>query len=157
MAENDSLNGGKQLMFVDVVKLIQPKKGFVPTLVRLQRVDQFYSIRADQLYYSLPGLFVTGQILANRKRDIPLFFDRNTGTMYFRKLVSEMVQCPSQVHDNVSSRCKNRETNVVNKELPWWALSGCHVHVDARNMTVESKETLHVTEVLFGPLNLSPN
>ena len=46
MAEHDALDRRQQFMFVDVVKLIQPKKGFVPTLVRFERVDQFYRIRA---------------------------------------------------------------------------------------------------------------
>jgi hypothetical protein len=157
MAEHDSLDSGEQLMFIDIVKLVQPKKGFVPTLVRLQRVDQFYSMRTDKLYYSLPGLFVTGQILANRESDVPLFFDRDTGTMDFRKLVSQMVQCSAQIDYHVPGSGKSQKTNMINKELPWWALSGCHVHVDARNITVLSKEPLHITEILFGPLNLCPH
>jgi hypothetical protein len=47
MAKHLSFDGGEQFVFVDVVKLIQPKKGFVPVLVRLQRVDQFYSLRTN--------------------------------------------------------------------------------------------------------------
>jgi hypothetical protein len=141
-------------MLVDVVKLIQPKKSFVPTLVWLQRVDQFYGTRADQLYYSLSGLFVTGQILTDREGNVPLLPNRDAGTMHFRKLVSQMVQCSSQVDHHVSCGGKSRKTNMISKELPWWALSGCHVHFDARNITILSKEPLHVTEILFGPLNL---
>ena len=157
MAEHESLDGGEQLMFIDVVKLIQPKKGFVPTFVRLQRIDQFYSVRADELYYSLPGLFVTGRIIANREKDFPLFFDRDTGTMGFRKLIGKMVQCPPQVNHNVTSRSESKEAEVEHMDLPWWAISRMNVNVDARNITVSLKNPLHITEILFGPLNLRPH
>jgi hypothetical protein len=46
---------------------------------------------------------------------------------------------------------------VEHMDLPWWAISRMNVNVDARNITVSLKNPLHITEILFGPLNLRPH
>ena len=120
--------------------LVQPKKGFVPTLVRLERIDQFYRFRANELFYSLPGLFVSGLILANRERNVPLLFDSDTGTMHFCELIGEVIQSAAQIDDNISSRRKSEEANVISEKRPWQLFSGTYLHVDSGEITVLSKQ-----------------
>jgi hypothetical protein len=69
-----------------------------------------------------------------------------------------MVQRPSKIMNNISSSRKGIKGDFIARELPWKSLSGLHIHIHARNVTVSTKnDEFHLSEILFGPLNLRPN
>ena len=155
---SESCHGEKQAMFADIVETMKPPKRFVPTLVRLERVEDFYCFRAEELFITLAGLFVSGFILANRKVDLSELLVGSSGAVCYRQLISEMIERTGKIVNHISSGGQRIERDVIKSVRPWRSLKGLHIHVDARDITVSTENNeFHLAEILFGPLNLRTN
>jgi len=89
-------------MFIDVVQLVNsPQRvSMTPAFVWLKRINDFYRLWPDALYFSSLVGFVSSGILRNREFDSTArFLPRRTN---FGQLVCEVVECAPEVVDNIS-------------------------------------------------------
>jgi hypothetical protein len=74
------------------------------------------------------------------------------------ELINQMIQRPAQVTDNITSSGQAVEGDVEGIGLAWNGFERLNVQLSSRSVVVECvKPSLHITEILFGPLNLRAN
>jgi hypothetical protein len=158
MAHDNFPYGKKKAVFARIVKLTEQPKRVVPVSVRLQGIDEFYRPRLDELYVSSLGVFVLGKTLTNRKLASAQLLLRQSRKAGKRQLRYEMVKCAPEIVDNISRRRESVERHMVDKDLTRPYLFGLNLNLSTWAMSVKCRKArFHITEVLFGPLNLRPH
>jgi hypothetical protein len=148
-------------VFVDVVELVNAPQGVAvtPAFVWLKRINHFYRLWPDALYFSSLLGFVSSGILRNREFDSTTRFDRRRSN--HGQLVCEMVERASKIMDNISSA-----RNDINRQSESF-VSGVAGHLESTpdwrirlsdnnvSVIVPTRHNLRfeVCEVLLGPLD----
>lgn len=155
VAHHMSSNIQNQPVLTNVVELVQETKSFVTASVRLYAFDEFYSIRMNQMFYSLQSGFGTGSAIREREVDSSEDTLRRTRSVCHDKLISEVVKGSDQVTDDVSSRAQCIEGDMKYMDKARLMLEGLDLTLSARSITVKLIERrFHVSQILFGPLDL---
>src|SRR5260370_31086267 len=90
-------------MFAEIVKFLESPEVIVPTMVRLECVNNTYRIRRDTIYHSAKFGFVLGSRFVNGELSALV----GTPTAGQDKLPSEMVQAGAQLMNRFSGNQPN--------------------------------------------------
>ena len=145
----------KQPVLIKVVELMQETKSFITAAVGLYTLDEFYGVRMDQMFYSLQSGFGTGSALrereVNRSEDI-LRCIRRVG---HDELIGEVVEGSNEIADNISSGTQGIEGDMKGMDKARRVIAGLDLTLSATDITVKPVQGyFHVSQVLFGPLDL---
>jgi hypothetical protein len=94
---------GQEAVFAEIVKFLELPEVIVPTLVRLQSLDETYRSRVDSLYHSAILGFFLGSHFVDRKTRVGI----GLPTVGQDKLPSEMVETGTQLMDGLA--CDQRD------------------------------------------------
>ncbi len=156
-------NSEKEMMFVSAIELVELPKRLIPTLVRFEPIDSFYSLWPHSLYFSnLRGFVYLG---APKNGEADLSADFGLGhTSGEHELVCEMVEGAAKVVNDISGNRQQSERRIGNgarvEEINR-ALAGFRIFLGANSIRVFPSELFRLgfqlDEVLFGPFDLYPN
>ena len=148
----------QQAVFINTVKLVESPERIIPTLVWFDRVDSFYRLWPHTLHLWQLLFFVFLGRVKNGEVDIwkwPWF----TGSPN-HELIGEMVECTSQVLDDVANDTSNNERRILNCREVIDKLARLRVGLgsDFIGIGIEKgfESDIEVLDMLFGPFNFSP-
>ena len=144
-------------VFSDVVKIIEFPERVVPLFVRLAGVKNFHCVRADSLYFSSLGRFVTSLVVTNRKR-APLEHLRiGIRRVDIDKLENQMIQSATQIADDIRGGAESVECDPDGVGITNEYMRDIRIVIGGTHVSVEFlKPSFHVSEVLLGPFNFRP-
>jgi hypothetical protein len=147
----------QESVLVEIVKFVEFPEAIVPTLVRVERINEIYGSRAHSLYFGANTGFVFGRSLVNGEIGLLV----RSAAVGLDKLPSEVVETAPKLVNGFSSengefqRRLANDTNLVNE------LMSLRVYIDNKSIVVGFEEgtgeSFEVTDVLFGPFDFRPN
>ncbi|MBS1714154.1 MAG: hypothetical protein JST30_07430 [Armatimonadetes bacterium] len=151
----------KFAVLVDTVQLMEPPYGIVPSLVRLDRVDDIKGQWGDLVYYGLlSGLFVRIQGLADRERT-PFELDRVAGRVNVGQVPDKVVKGAPGVVDSVAGQQGNVLIDGGDLRHYILGLSRLRISLDATRVRLGFKERIDdsfkLYDVLLGPSDFVPD
>lgn len=153
---HDGRTGSDQeAVFVNVVQLMESPERVVPTFVRFDRINRFYSFWPETLYFSQFSGFVFCGGVEDRKV-------QKMGGVYSiagdkKQLIDEMIEGASRVVQNVSRDCGDFDGYVRDAAYIVEQLSRIRIMLGIDLIGVAGEKSgdfkLEITDVLFGPFH----
>jgi hypothetical protein len=153
---NDIGNGDQQLMFVHDVKIVKSTQGFIPSLVRLYRIDdKFYDGGVRSLYFSaVDGFYKFVSCVSKGELRLPVRCASSQGD----NLTGHQVQGRMQVVDRISNNQGNLPRHIIGSFELKDILSILRVYLDVKTIEVRlekcEENALKLIDVLIGPFDL---
>ena len=125
------IKGEKRPVLIDVVQSVDFPKNFIPTFVRFEPVDSFYSFGPHTLYFSSLLGFVSSGILCNREFDST----RRRIACHGDQMICQVIECCSEILDNISGSTKRIKTKDSDGLNIWQSsLERCQFCITENNM-----------------------
>jgi hypothetical protein len=160
----DTCRGNQEAMLVDVVEFVENPKLLVPSLVRLQSLDESHCGPGDSLYFGAASGF---QFLEKVSKVFGLSKNREavfSGGLVasgVNELPDEVIQSGSQIVENITDDDGQGQGNWRARWKAVDLIAGLRVvlGVDGIRVRVEKSvnPSLKVTDVLFGPFDFCPD
>jgi hypothetical protein len=152
ISQSESSNE-QEAVLVDIVKFAEHPERIISTLVRLDRVENLFRSRADSLYFSDFGGFVSGFIIADGKhwvgkfgRLLPVSIDQ---------LPNQMIQCTSQVMERISYDQRDAIGRLLSDFNPMNFISCLRIVLNDKTIRICIPECVQdafgILGVVFGP------
>lgn len=156
-------NSKKEMMFVSAIELVEPPKLLIPTLVRFEPINSFFSLWPHSLYFSNLRGFVYLGTSENGKAHLSADFSLGHASGE-HELICEMVKGATKVVNDIPSNREQSERSIGDgKRLHsiYPALAGLRIVLGTNSIRVLPSELFRLgyqlDEVLFGPFDLYPN
>lgn len=148
---------GQQPMFVNIVEFVEAPEIVVPTLIRLERINDAYGARAHSLYLSRRIGFVFGSTLADGEVSV-----RATGLpVCVNQLPRQVVKAASQLVDCLSDQQREDHRGICMNMNSEHSLSGLRVILGQNAVWIGFAEGqdvgFQITDVAFGPFDFRPD
>jgi hypothetical protein len=147
----------QEAVLVEVVKFAENPEQTIPTLVRLDRLDETCRVRVHSLYFALKLGHVFGGSLIKRKGRSLI----GGATVCFDQLPSQMVETGPQMLNSLPGNHRQLDWRLCPDLNPKNSISGLRVLLAQDAIWVGfakgSNPAFEITDVVFGPFDFCPD